>query len=55
MGAVTTSLTNTLKCGWKSSLSDAASLLSGIFLGGDADNLFAIGSSAEHAKEVKGI
>lgn len=47
MAAIGTSLTNTLNWGWKLPLSDTASLLSGIFLGGGgAVNLFAIGSSA---------
>jgi len=47
-----TRLTNTFSWGWKSSLK-ANSLLSAIFLGGAAVNLFAIGSSVKHAKEVR--
>lgn len=54
MSASKTRLTNTFSWGWKSSLK-ANSLLSGIFLGGDAVNLFAIGSSVKHAKEMRGI
>jgi len=50
IGVIETRLTNTLNWGWKSSLSEVTSLLSGIFLGGDAVNLLAIGSSVKHAK-----